>query len=323
MTMRRRLQRERGRLDEQLQVTKEPPPTFLWHTRDDSAVKVDNSLEFANALLKNGVPYDLHIYQTGRHGLGLGVSGYTPGVTDESKLSQILRNFISNAVKYTESGTVNVTASVLDRALRISVRDTGIGIAPESLPMVFEEFVQIRNPLQKRTKGSGIGLPISMRLAQLLGGSIEVESTPGQGSTFTVILPEVAVEEGAIWSSAEPGAARVLIIDDVEVDRYTLRALLPAGCEVMETSDAMGAVETASRARPSVIFLDLGMPVLDGFETCQRIRSMPGGDHIAIMATTGWGQDADRQRSAQCGFDAHLVKPADPALLLARLDALH
>lgn len=204
-------------------------------------------------------------------------------VTDELKLSQVLRNFISNALKFTERGVVRVSAKMEGDTIRIAVCDTGIGIDRESLPLVFEEFVQIKNPLQKRQKGSGIGLPISMRLAKLLGGDVEVESVPGQGSTFTVTIPDVQAGYDSEQGQAAP---RILVVDDAEVDRYTLRALLPTACDVVETSDSENAVKLAAEIQPTVIFLDLGMPVADGADVLRQLKSDPRTGKIRVIIYT-------------------------------------
>lgn len=205
--------------------------------------------------------------------------GIPPFYTDEAKLSQILRNFISNAAKFTQEGSIDVEARLTPQdCICISVTDTGIGIAAENLPRVFEEFVQISNPLQKTAKGTGLGLPLSQRLAQLLGGKVEVESTLGVGSTFSLTVPRVA--PGVIAppppADVDPEdrshGARILIADDGEADRYTLRALLPDGCEVVEAHNGAEAIEAVASYAPTIVFLDLGMPDIDGFNVLRRLN---------------------------------------------------
>jgi signal transduction histidine kinase len=218
--------------------------------------------------------------------------------TDETKLSQIVRNLISNAVKYTERGRIDVAASLApgDR-VRIAVSDTGIGIATENLPRIFDEFVQVTNPLQMRHKGTGLGLSLSMSLARMLGGTIDVESELGFGSTFTVILPRQLAADSApalettaplFGSSApsSPSTVQVLIADDSEADRYTLRALLPRDCEVMEATNGREALASITASGPSLLFLDLNMPEVSGREVLARLREHPPRRPLKIVVHT-------------------------------------
>lgn len=212
--------------------------------------------------------------------------------TDEQKLSQILRNFVSNAVKYTERGEVRVTAT-LDAAghLHIAVRDTGIGIKADHLELIFEEFYQVENPLQQRAKGTGLGLPLSRKLAELLGGRVTVESTPGAGSVFTVILP---TEAGKTVAPPEPreaeplvaahAAIRALIVDDEETSRYILRRTLTAmGVSVAEATNGHDGLQAAQEHSPHVIFLDIGMPDMNGFEVLASLKKNPATRAVPVI----------------------------------------
>jgi signal transduction histidine kinase len=221
-----------------------------------------------------------------------------PMRTDEIKLSQIVRNLISNAVKYTERGRIDVSATIAPGDLvHIAVSDTGIGIAAENLPRIFDEFVQITNPLQTRHKGTGLGLSLSRSLARMLGGTIEVESEPGFGSTFTVILPRVVAADRrpslettaplfAPAPASSASAVQVLIADDSEADRYTLRALLPRHCEVLEATNGREALESIAASHPSVLFLDLNMPEMSGRELLARLRERPPRRPLKIVVQT-------------------------------------
>lgn len=212
--------------------------------------------------------------------------------TDEKKLSQILRNFVSNAVKYTERGEVRVSAT-LDALgqINIAVRDTGIGIKPEHIDLIFEEFYQVENPLQQRIKGTGLGLPLSRKLAELLGGRVTVSSTPGSGSVFTVILP--AAEGKPIAKSPAPeseplvgahSAIRALLIDDEETSRYILRrALGSMGIAVSEAHNAREGLAAAREFPPHVIFLDLGMPDMNGFEVLATLKKQAATRAIPVI----------------------------------------
>jgi signal transduction histidine kinase/CheY-like chemotaxis protein len=207
------------------------------------------------------------------------VSSIPPITTDETKLSQILRNLIANSVKYTEAGEIAITATTANGRIDIAVRDTGIGIAPEHRSSLFQEFVQIQNPLQRKAKGTGLGLSLSQQLATLLGGSIDVTSELGKGSTFTVSIPTAI--DGAGEERQRPArpfaihghnAAVVLIVDDEAADRYALRSLMPARCEILEATGGQDALDLLARRLPDIVFLDLGMPDLSGFDVLAAIK---------------------------------------------------
>jgi len=195
-------------------------------------------------------------------------------VTDEAKLAQILRNFISNALKFTIRGEVRVRARQDGDALVISVSDTGVGIPAEAQGRIFQEYVQIENPLQRKVKGTGLGLSLCKKLAGLLGGSVGFESRAGSGSTFWVSIPLGLAGIGT--------SGRVLIVDDEEISRYLIRQSLALPEELIaEVSDGRTALECARRERPAAIFLDLNMPemegaaVLDALKTDTRTRDIP------------------------------------------------
>ena len=209
--------------------------------------------------------------------------------TDDSKVAQILRNFISNSLKFTEAGEVRVFASMLDPDhVRFSVQDTGIGIAPQDQERIFEEFSQVENPLQRNAKGTGLGLPLSRKLAMLLGGTVKVESTLGIGSIFTLIIPktfqEPAEEKPARTTSTEP---TVLVIDDDEVSRYLLKNLLQStNFRISEASNGIEGLQTAQAVTPTIVFLDLNMPDLSGFEVLERLKNEPKTANIPVIIYT-------------------------------------
>jgi signal transduction histidine kinase/CheY-like chemotaxis protein len=224
--------------------------------------------------------------------------------TDESKVCQILRNLISNALKFTQAGTVNVSASASPGGSEICflVRDTGIGIAPEHLGRIFEEFQQIENPLQRDVKGTGLGLPLSRKLAALLNGTLTVTSTPGSGSTFTLTLPRNFMsEETKTCSSAVhigPQHDAILLIDDDERARYLTRQMFTGTRH--EILDASGGIEGAERARfemPALIVLDLAMPDRSGFDVLDELKSNPATRGIPIVIQSARRLSAaDRER---------------------------
>jgi signal transduction histidine kinase len=206
--------------------------------------------------------------------------------TDESKLGQILRNLISNALKFTETGEVRVSAALCDdgRTISFSVRDTGIGLAPQHLEKIFQEFAQIENPLQRHQKGTGLGLPLSRKLAGLLGGRLSVESVAGAGSTFTLVLPMAPAGE-----TADPAShgKTILIIDDEEASRYIVRHLFQnTSYHVVESSAGIEGTERARFEKPDLIFLDLVMPHRSGFEVLDDLKSDESSRGIPVVIHT-------------------------------------
>ena len=233
-----------------------------------------------------------------------------PLFTDEGKLSQILRNFISNALKFTELGEVRLRTDLLEdgQAMRFAVADTGIGIAPEDQERIFEEFTQIENPLQKRIKGTGLGLPLCRRLATLLGGRVELESTVGLGSTFSVIIPlhyrAAGTTSAAAAGRALPPAAAahldnpvVLIIDDEEAARYFLAKLL-AGypLQVQQASDGTTGLNSARERVPELILLDIRMPDKDGAEVFAALKADPATAAIPVVMVSSLTLDESEKR---------------------------
>ncbi|MEA2490654.1 MAG: hypothetical protein QOH21_2446 [Acidobacteriota bacterium] len=229
------------------------------------------------------------------------VEGLPAMYTDEGKLSQILRNFISNALKYTEAGEIRVAASHIPErgTILFSVSDTGIGIAPEDQERIFEEFSQIDNPLQKRQKGTGLGLPLTRKLAALLGGVVAVRSEPGLGSTFTAEIP---IEFSGV-PSAEPrrhtrgaigrpevaaGApTRILIVDDDETARYAIGSFAARpGTTIIEAENGTTGIARAQTDRPDIVLLDLMMPGIGGHEVLQRLKSDPSTAAIPVIVIT-------------------------------------
>ncbi|HEY3928099.1 MAG TPA: ATP-binding protein [Candidatus Koribacter sp.] len=217
--------------------------------------------------------------------------------TDEPKVSQILRNFISNALKFTQAGTVVVSARGGQHdTVCFSVRDTGIGISRPDQLRVFEEFTQIDSPLQRQTKGTGLGLPITKKFAELLGGSVSLESEPGEGSTFSAIIPRVyseSVENSALGISTAPALGPrestpvLLVIDDEEISRYVLRNLLRAlAFRVLEANGAAVGLQLAETRRPAAIFLDLIMNGMQGEEALERLKANPATVSIPVIIHT-------------------------------------
>jgi PAS domain S-box-containing protein len=243
---------------------------------------------------------------------------------DPARLAQVVGNLLNNACKFTDKGGrvwLTIDRDV-DRAV-IRVRDTGIGITAEQLPRLFDMFVQVDTSLERSRDGLGIGLTLVKTLVEMHGGTVEAHSDgPGRGSEFTVRLPLlIAVAAPTPQKAADrPTQARrrrVLIVDDNEDGAESLAMLLELdGHETHQAHDGIGAIEAAERLRPDVVLLDIGLPRLNGYEVCRRLRQTRWGKTLTIVALTGWGQEDDRDRSTEAGFDSHLVKPVDHGELL-------
>jgi CheY-like chemotaxis protein len=245
---------------------------------------------------------------------------------DPVRLAQVVGNLLHNAAKYTgEGGRIALSARARDGRAEICVRDSGIGISPESMPHIFELFTQIPSERVNTGGGLGIGLALVRALVELHGGEIAADS-PGldQGSEFTVRLP-MFIEE-CVSAEAGDGQANgehvmqvrrnILIADDNQDALESLALMLRLeGHEVHCASDGEEALALAGQRRPEIVVLDVGMPKLDGCEVARRIRAESWGRDAVLVALTGWGQDADRRRSREAGFDMHLVKPVDPATI--------
>jgi PAS domain S-box-containing protein len=246
---------------------------------------------------------------------------------DPVRFVQVLSNLLNNAAKFTApGGRVLIRGDVSQHPegaeLALSVADTGIGIAPELLPRIFELFMQAEHSTPRSQGGLGIGLALARRIVELHGGRIDAHSAgPGAGSEFTVRIPVAA---GAAEIEAVPrleagdriSRRRVLIVDDNEDSAEALAMLVDAiGGVAATAANGQEGILRAAEFQPDTIFLDIGMPGLDGYETCRRLRQQLSGRDVFIVALTGWGQARDKQRAADAGFNAHLTKPADPQMI--------
>jgi PAS domain S-box-containing protein len=249
---------------------------------------------------------------------------------DPARLAQAIGNLLSNAAKFTDKGgRIRLTVAHEDGQAVMRVEDNGIGIAAEHLERIFEMFAQLDTSLERSRDGLGIGLTLVKTLVEMHGGSIEVHSEGvGRGSRFVVRLPVMtgAVEAVPVPPAAAPAPAvarRVLIVDDNEDGAESLAMMLQLGGHETHTAhDGLDAVAAAERLRPHAVLLDIGLPGLNGYEVCRRIRENPWGKDLVLVAVTGWGQEADRARSRDAGFDAHIVKPVDPEALMKLLSDL-
>jgi PAS domain S-box-containing protein len=246
---------------------------------------------------------------------------------DPVRLTQILGNLLSNACKYTApGGSIWLTAERQGSDVVIAVRDTGQGIPAGMLDSVFEMFTQVDRTLERAQGGLGIGLTLARRLIQLHGGGIEARSEgEGRGSEFVVRLPalvELSPERPPPTRTAGPvpPPRRILVVDDNPDAASSLSMLLAlTGSEVHTAHDGFEAVRMATDCDPDVIFLDLGLPRMNGYEACRAIRQLPGGAAMVMVALSGWGQEEDRRKCLEAGFDGHLVKPVAHESLLEYL----
>ena len=257
---------------------------------------------------------------------------------DLTRVAQVVSNLLNNAAKYTPArGRIGLTVQREGSQVVIAVSDTGIGIPAAAMPTVFEMFTQVGRNMERAQGGLGIGLSLVRRLIELHGGTVSAASEGvGRGSTFTVRLPLAARDEATppalVASVAAPEEAadaslRVLVVDDNIDAADTLAALLEmSGHAIRVANDGYQAIEMAQAFRPQVVFLDIGLPGMNGYEVARRLREVPGMESGILVALTGWGTREDRERSSEAGFDHHLTKPADMSAvetLLASLGRVH
>jgi CheY-like chemotaxis protein len=240
---------------------------------------------------------------------------------DPPRLAQVIANLLNNAAKYTpEGGAISLTATRSGGAVKIRVKDNGIGIAADLLPRVFDLFVQADQTLSRSRGGLGIGLTLVKSLVELHGGRVAARSDqPGKGTEFEVELPlassphasRVAADNVNDRDTPLP-RRRILVVDDNLSNATSLELLLRAlGQEVYTAHDGRTAVEMAGKLQPEVVLLDIGLPVMDGYEVARRCRQQPGLERMTLVAMTGYGKEEDKLRSHQAGFNAHLVKPVN------------
>jgi signal transduction histidine kinase/CheY-like chemotaxis protein len=245
-------------------------------------------------------------------------------IADPTRMIQVVGNLINNAAKYSdERGHITIALEQTADSAILRVQDEGMGIAPNMLPRVFDLFTQVERSLDRSQGGLGIGLTLVRGLVELHGGRIEAFSDgPGHGSEFVVHLPPATEEELLPYQTTDAKSAenrkchRILVVDDNVDAAQSLATLLRlAGHEVRTVHNGVKALEIAPSFRPEAVFLDLGLPGIDGYEVASQLRSGPGGQDLLLFALTGYGQDEDRRRTREAGFDHHLTKPADPVAL--------
>ena len=280
------------------------------------------------AVIASAVETSRPLIEASRHRLTVELApGPLPLDADPTRLAQVFANLLNNAAKYSApGGDIRVTAERADGEVVVRVCDAGIGITAEVLPRIFDMFVQAGAAEGTVQSGLGIGLTLARRLVEMHGGSISARSDgPGCGSEFTVRLPLASGPAPAKVRHAEGTRRvqrRVLVVDDNRDAADSLGALLKAlGAEVEIAHSGETALADLERYRPQVVFLDIGMPGLDGYEVARRIRRREDGRELQLVAVTGYGQDQHRRLARDAGFDHHLVKPADVGALRALLEA--
>jgi len=263
---------------------------------------------------------------------------------DVDRVRQILTNLIGNAIKFTDAGTVRVTAEVKPAAVAINVTDTGVGIPEAHLGRIFDEFVQVDQSLARRQGGTGLGLAIASRLARLMGGGISASSVPGSGSRFSLTLPrgsrtsekrnvsrlsatptetvaDIRREAYALGATQAP--TTVLIVEDNEDNLFTLRAILaPMSFEIVAASTGRQAIDHCRAGLPDLVIMDVQMPGMSGLQATGAIRALPGGADVPILALTAQAMKGDRERILEAGCDAYLPKPVAPRELRAMVTNL-
>jgi signal transduction histidine kinase len=277
------------------------------------------------ALMAQGAVQDLAgAMRTARHTLRLNLPALPLLVDgDATRLSQVIVNLLTNAIKYTpDGGAISLSLAGAAGWAELRVRDSGIGIPAADLESVFDMFAQLGPALDRARGGLGIGLALVRGIVELHGGSIHAASAgAGLGSEFTVRLPllaETAPAPGAPQGAAEDtaegtaGGMRVLVVDDnPDAAEALSMALEMYGCATRMAHTAQSALTIAPDFGPDAVLLDIGLPDLDGYELARRLRGLPGGPGLTLIATTGWGQDRDRQQALEAGCDHHLTKPVD------------
>ncbi len=249
---------------------------------------------------------------------------------DPVRIEQVLVNLVNNSIKYTSPGgriRLSLTSAGNDIVARVT--DTGVGIAPDMLPRVFDLFAQAEQPVDQTRTGLGIGLTLVKRLVEMHGGKVEAFSEGlGKGSEFVVHLPSVPAP--AAGTEPKPAAAPltaakvqvrdVLIVDDTEDSAVSLASLVRlSGHKVRTAGDAVQALTEARKAPPDIVFSDIGLPVMDGYELARELRKLPGMESALLVAVTGYGREEDLRLAKQAGFNHHLVKPVDFDKLMSLL----
>ncbi len=280
-----------------------------------------------DSIIRNALETSRPLIETGGHQLQVSLPSKPILLNaDPVRLAQAFSNLLNNAAKYSErGGQIMMSAERQGDEVVLSIRDQGIGIRSEELPHIFDMFVQMDHSTERSQGGLGIGLTLVKRLIEMHGGTVEARSEGlGRGSEFLVRLPFAVTK--SLADEQQPGigdyakrylpARRILVVDDnVDAAESMAMMLRLLGHEVSTAHDGVAAIDMVEKLRPEVALLDLGMPKLDGYDAARHIRQQTSGKDVLLVAVTGWGQDEDRRRTKEAGFNLHLVKPIDLAAL--------
>lgn len=250
---------------------------------------------------------------------------------DRTRLAQVFANLLNNSAKYTEQGGhIWLAVERQGTDVVVKVKDDGMGIPSDMLPKIFDMFTQVDRSLERSRSGLGIGLSLVRGLVEMHGGTVEAYSEgPGKGSEFVVRLSIAVapVQEPSQPIGRDTGTHvskyRILVVDDNKDSALSLAMMLKImGHNTWTAHDGIEAIEAVTRFRPDVALLDIGLPKVNGYDVCRRIRDQPWGAGIVLIALTGWGYEEDKRRSKEAGFNFHMVKPVDPAALEKLLSGL-
>ncbi|OGB20665.1 MAG: hypothetical protein A3I66_23825 [Burkholderiales bacterium RIFCSPLOWO2_02_FULL_57_36] len=286
--------------------------------------KIELRKEYTNlaSILNTAIETSRPHMEQGNHKLSVSLpGGPTDLFADPVRLAQVFANLLHNAAKYTNhGGQIDVVLECMPEEFVVRIKDNGVGISPEMLTVIFSIFAQISHPLEHSQGGLGIGLSLVEGLVRMHGGRVEAFSAgPDQGSEFVVHLPrtleesaqpDVAESDASLGTEAMPKSRRILVVDDNTDAAATVAEILDMlGNDVAVVHDGLAAVAAAADMQPDVVLLDIGLPGIDGYEAARRIRAQDSARHVTLIAITGWGQEKDKRRASEAGFDDHWVKP--------------
>jgi PAS domain S-box-containing protein len=289
---------------------------------NNDRITLNKELTSLDKVIRQAIETSAPIIDSLQHKLSIQLPSHEITIdADVVRLTQTFANLLNNAAKYTpRGGIIQIIVEQKGESVAVRIIDNGIGIPQEMLARVFDMFMQVDNSLERTQGGLGIGLSLVRRLVQMHGGTVEAHSKgAGAGSEFVVLLNTVkkpaAIEQPeleTLGAAAESIRRRILVVDDNQDSATSLAMILGlTGHETRTANDGIEAIEVADEFRPHAIVLDIGMPKLNGYEVARHVRQKEWGRQVLLIALTGWGQETDRLRSSDAGFDAHLIKPVD------------
>jgi PAS domain S-box-containing protein len=291
---------------------------------NNDRITLSKELTSLDKVIRQAIETSAPIIDSQQHKLSIDIPSHEITLdADVTRLTQVFANLLNNAAKYTpRGGSIQIKSEHRADSVTVRIIDDGIGIPREMLARVFDMFMQVDNSLERTQGGLGIGLSLVKRLVQMHGGTVEAYSKgSGAGSEFVVRLPTAkkptVLEQprtGKLGVAAKATRRRILVVDDNQDSATSLAMILGLiGHETRTAHDGVEAIEVADEFQPHAVLLDIGMPKLNGYEAARRMRQKEWGRQVLLVALTGWGQETDRLRSSDAGFDAHLIKPVDAA----------